>query len=199
MKRPKSSLKTSLTEEEVVEETVEETVAEELPEITDDVDVEEDVNALLGGQELSEEFRDKAKTIFEAALKSKVTEIREALEARYGAQLVEEVEAMKGELVERVDSYLEYVADEWITENAIAVEHGLRTEMTESFLEGMKGLFENHYVTIPEEKYDVVESMVDKLDEMETKLNEQIEKNISINKRLSEQLLVVSFPMSLKV
>tara|TARA_B100000073_G_scaffold284448_1_gene245736 strand:+ start:2135 stop:3187 length:1053 start_codon:yes stop_codon:yes gene_type:complete len=174
------------TEEEVVEETVEETVAEELPEITDDVDVEEDVNALLGGQELSEEFRDKAKTIFEAALKSKVTEIREALEARYEAQLVEEVEAMKGELVERVDSYLEYVADEWITENAIAVEHGLRTEMTESFLEGMKGLFENHYVTIPEEKYDVVESMVDKLDEMETKLNEQIEKNISINKRLSE-------------
>jgi len=174
------------TEEEVVEETVEETVAEELPEITDDVDVEEDVNALLGGQELSEEFRDKAKTIFEAALKSKVTEIREALEARYEAQLVEEVEAMKGELVERVDSYLEYVADEWITENAIAVEHGLRTEMTESFLEGMKGLFENHYVTIPEEKYDVVESMVDKLDDMETKLNEQIEKNISINKRLSE-------------
>ena len=153
------------TEEEVVEETVEETVAEELPEITDDVDVEEDVNALLGGQELSEEFRDKAKTIFEAALKSKVTEIREALEARYEAQLVEEVEAMKGELVERVDSYLEYVADEWITENAIAVELGLRTEMTESFL---------------------VESMVDKLDEMETKLNEQIEKNISINKRLSE-------------
>ena len=174
------------TEEEVVEETVEETVAEELPEITDDVDVEEDVNALLGGQELSEEFRDKAKTIFEAALKSKVTEIREALEARYEAQLVEEVEEMKEELVERVDSYLEYVADEWITENAIAVEHGLRTEMTESFLEGMKGLFENHYVTIPEEKYDVVESMVDKLDEMETKLNEQIEKNISINKRLSE-------------
>ena len=174
------------TEEEVVEETVEETVAEELPEITDDVDVEEDVNALLGGQELSEEFRDKAKTIFEAALKSKVTEIREPRRARYEAQLVEEVEAMKGELVERVDSYLEYVADEWITENAIAVEHGLRTEMTESFLEGMKGLFENHYVTIPEEKYDVVESMVDKLDEMETKLNEQIEKNISINKRLSE-------------
>ena len=187
------------TEEEVVEETVEETVAEELPEITDDVDVEEDVNALLGGQELSEEFRDKAKTIFEAALKSKVTEIREALEARYEAQLVEEVEAMKGELVERVDSYLEYVADEWITENAIAVEHGLRTEMTESFLEGMKGLFENHYVTIPEEKYDVVESMVDKLDEMETKLNEQIEKNISINKRLSEATAGGILSMSLKV
>ena len=176
------------TEEEVVEETVEETVAEELPEITDDVDVEEDVNALLGGQELSEEFRDKAKTIFEAALKSKVTEIREALEARYEAQLVEEVEAMKGELVERVDSYLEYVADEWITENAIAVEHGLRTEMTESFLEGMKGLFEEHYVSIPEDKYDVLESMVEKLDDMETKLNEQIEKNISLNGRLAESV-----------
>ena len=176
------------TEEEVVEETVEETVAEELPEITDDVDVEEDVNALLGGQELSEEFRDKAKTIFEAALKSKVTEIREALEARYEAQLVEEVEAMKGELVERVDSYLEYVADEWFSENALVIEHGLKTEMTESFLEGMKGLFEEHYVTIPEDKYDVLESMVEKLDDMEAKLNEQIEKNIGLNKRLSESV-----------
>jgi len=167
------------TEEEVVEETVE---------ISDDVDIEEDVNALLGGEELSEEFRDKAKTIFEAALKSKVTEIREALEERYEAQLIEEVEAMKVELVERVDSYLEYVADEWVTENALQIEHGLRTEMTESFLMGMRGLFEEHYVTIPEEKYDVVESMVDKLDEMETKLNEQIERNISLNKRLAESV-----------
>ena len=174
------------SEEEVVteEETVEETT--ELPEITDEVDIEDDVNALLGGQELSEEFREKAKTIFEAALKSKVTELREAMEAHYEAKLVEEVEGMKEELVERVDSYLEYVADEWLQENALQVERGIRTEMTESFLEGMRGLFEDHYVSIPEDKYDVVENMVDKLDEMESKLNEQIEKNITITKSLSE-------------
>ena len=174
------------SEEEVVaeEETVEETT--ELPEITDEVDIDDDVNALLGGQELSEEFREKAKTIFEAALKSKVTELREAMDAHYEAKLVEEVEGMKDELIERVDSYLEYVADEWLQENALQVERGIRTEMTESFLEGMRGLFEEHYVSIPEDKYDVVENMVDKLDEMESKLNEQIEKNIAITKSLSE-------------
>ena len=165
------------SEEEVVAEEEEVT---ELPEITDEVDIDDDVNALLGGQELSEEFREKAKTIFEAALKSKVTELREAMEAHYEAKLVEEVEGMKDELIERVDSYLEYVADEWLQENALQVERGIRTEMTESFLEGMRGLFEEHYVSIPEDKYDVVENMVDKLDEMESKLNEQIEKNIAI-------------------
>jgi len=175
------------SEEEVVaEEEVTEEEVTELPEITDEVDIDDDVNALLGGQELSEEFREKAKTIFEAALKSKVTELREAMDAHYEAKLVEEVEGMKGELIERVDSYLEYVADEWLQENALQVERGIRTEMTESFLEGMRGLFEEHYVSIPEDKYDVVESMVDKLDEMESKLNEQIEKNITITKSLSE-------------
>ena len=175
------------SEEEVVaEEEVAEEEVIELPEITDEVDIDDDVNALLGGQELSEEFREKAKTIFEAALKSKVTELREAMEAHYEAKLVEEVEGMKDELIERVDSYLEYVADEWLQENALEVERGLRTEMTESFLEGMRGLFEDHYVSIPEDKYDVVENMVDKLDEMESKLNEQIEKNIAITKSLSE-------------
>ena len=173
-------------EEVVAEEEVTEEEVTELPEITDEVDIDDDVNALLGGQELSEEFREKAKTIFEAALKSKVTELREAMEAHYEAKLVEEVEGMKDELIERVDSYLEYVADEWLQENALEVERGLRTEMTESFLEGMRGLFEEHYVHIPDDKYDVVENMVDKLDEMESKLNEQIEKNIAITKSLSE-------------
>ena len=173
-------------EEVVAEEEVTEEEVTELPEITDEVDIDDDVNALLGGQELSEEFREKAKTIFEAALKSKVTELREAMEAHYEAKLVEEVEGMKDELIERVDSYLEYVADEWLQENALEVERGLKSEMTESFLEGMRGLFEEHYVHIPEDKYDVVENMVDKLDEMESKLNEQIEKNIAITKSLSE-------------
>jgi len=175
------------SEEEVVaEEEVTEEEVTELPEITDEVDIDDDVNALLGGQELSEEFREKAKTIFEAALKSKVTELREAMEAHYEAKLVEEVEGMKDELIERVDSYLEYVADEWLQENALEVERGLKSEMTESFFSGMRGLFEEHYVSIPEDKYDVVENMVDKLDEMESKLNEQIEKNIAITKSLSE-------------
>lgn len=173
-----------LDDEEVLAE-VEETEEEEVEE---EIDVEEDVNALLGGEELSEEFKEKAKTIFEAALKSKVAEIKESLEEQYAMALAEEVEELKVELQERVDSYLEYVADEWISENQIAVERGLKIEMTESFLEGMKSLFEEHYVNIPEEKYDVLSAMADKLDDMETKLNEQIEKNISLNKRLSESV-----------
>ena len=157
-------------------------------EMKEEYDIEEDVNALLAGEDLSEEFQEKARTIFEAALRSRVSEIKETLEEQYSNVLAEEVEEIKTELAERVDSYLEYVADEWISENALAVEQGLKTEMTESFLQGMRGLFEDHYVTIPEEKYNVLESMVEKLDDMETKLNEQIEKNISLNKRLSESV-----------
>jgi hypothetical protein len=157
-------------------------------EMMEEYDIEEDVNALLDGENLSEEFQEKARTIFEAALRSKVSEIKETLEEQYSNVLAEEVEEIKAELAERVDSYLEYVADEWISENALAVEQGLKTEMTESFLQGMRGLFEEHYVTIPEEKYDVLESMVEKLDDMETKLNEQIEKNVSLNKRLAESV-----------
>ena len=179
-------LETEATIEED-QEIVDEVVEEEVEEIAE-YDIEEDVNALLGGEELSEEFKEKAKTIFEAAINAKVAGIKEELEAQYAAALAEEIEAAKESLAERVDSYLEYVADEWFEENALAVEAGLKTEMTESFLEGMKGLFEEHYVSIPEEKYDVLESMVEKLDDMETKLNEQIERNISLNKRLAESV-----------
>ena len=176
------------TEEEVVAEaeTTEEEVVSEEETTQEEYNVEEDVNALLGGEELSEEFREKAKVIFEAALNSKVKEIQEALEVQYAEKLAEEKEGLKDVLTERVDAYLEYVCEEWMTENELAIDHGLKTEMTESFLSGMKGLFEEHYVTIPEEKYDVLESMVEKLDEMETKLNEQIDKNIGLNKRLAE-------------
>ena len=154
----------------------------------EEFDIEEDVNALLEGEELSEEFQEKAKIIFEAALRSKVSEIRESLEAHYEERLVEEIAEIKTVLEERADAYLEYVAQEWLDENSLAVEQGIRTEMTESFIQGMRGLFEEHYVEIPEEKYDVLESMVEKLDDMETKLNEQIEKNISLNKRLAESV-----------
>ena len=173
------------TEDEVVAEG--ETSEEEIVEEEDyAVDVEQDVQALFEGEELSEEFQSKARTIFEAAIKEKVSEIKENLQTAYEQALVEEVASVRDELTERVDAYLEYVADEWIQENQLQVESGLKTEMTESFLEGMKSLFEEHYVSVPEDKYDVLESMVDKLDEMESKLNEQIERNVALNQRLAE-------------
>ena len=174
------------TEEEVVAETTED--SEEAIVEEEVIDVEEDINALISGEELSEEFQEKARTIFEAAIRTKIAEIKEEMKSEYEKSLVEEVAAVKAELSERTDAYLEYVADEWISENQLAVEHGLKTEMTESFLTGMRGLFEDHYVTIPEEKYDVIHSMVEKLDEMEDKLNEQINKNVALNKRLSESV-----------
>jgi len=166
------------------EPTTEETAVAE--EETTTLNVEEDLAALFGGEELSEEFQTRAKTIFEAAVNAKVNVIKEEMSTEYEKTLTEHLESVKNELVERTDSYLEYVSDEWLKENAIEVEHGLKTEMTESFLEGMKSLFEDHYVSIPDDKYDVLESMVNKLDDMEGRLNEQLEKNISLNKRLGE-------------
>jgi len=174
--------------EEAISESEEEVVAEETEEEVVELNIEEDVEALLQGEELSEEFQEKAKVIFETAINAKVAAIREELQESYENAIVEQVEEFKSEITERVDSYLEYVADEWIQENALAVEEGLKTEMTESFLQGMKGLFEEHYVTIPEDRYDVLESMVNKLDEMEEKLNEQIERNVALNKRLAESV-----------
>ena len=172
---------------EEVEET-QEVIAEEEVETSAEYDIEEDMNALFSGEELTEEFQEKAKTIFEAAISAKVAQVAAQMEAKNEERIVEEIETVKSALVERVDSYLEYVADEWLQENELAVEHGLKSEMTESFLSGMKELFEAHYVSIPEDKYDVVESMVNKLDEMETKLNEQIERNVSLNHRLAESV-----------
>ena len=176
-----------VAEAETTEEETEEVIAEE------EIDIEADVNALLEGEELSEEFQNKARTIFEAAIKSKLADVKESVKAQYEEQLVEEVAAIKSELEERVDAYLEYVSDEWLTDNQIAVESGLKSEMTDSFLTGMKSLFEEHYVSVPEDKYDVIESMVDKLDEMEGKLNEQIEKNVALNRRLAESSADVVF------
>jgi len=178
------------TTDEVVAES-EEIEEEETAEV--EIDIEADLNALVEGEDLSEDFKAKAATIFEAAINSKVQEISEQITAQYEEKLVEEVASIKEELKDRVDSYLEYVADEWVQENELAVQSGLKEEMTESFISGMKSLFEEHYVTIPEEKYDVIESMVDKLDEMEGKLNEQIEKNIALNKRLAESVSDVVF------
>ena len=177
----------AVEEDQVVaeEETTEEEVVNEAPDYTE-ISIDEDVDALVAGEELSEEFKEKAKTILEAAVKGKVVQIKEVLDKEYEEKLLEEVEEIKGALNERVDSYLEYVADEWFTENQLAVEGGLKEELTESFMTGLKSLFEEHYVSLPEEKYDVLESMVEKLDDMEAKLNEQIEKNVALTQRLAE-------------
>ena len=164
----------------------EEVVAESQEDEAEELDVSDDINALVAGEDLSEEFQEKAKTIFEAAINSKVAKIEEALEADHVKALTEEVAEFKNELTERVDSYLEYVASEWMQENQLAVDQGLKGELSESFMTGLKGLFEEHYVSVPEDKYDVLESMVNKLDEMEEKLNEQIDKNVNLNKRLAE-------------
>ena len=165
--------------EEVTEETEEEVV---------EIDIDEDVKALLQGEDLSEEFQEKARVIFETAINAKVGAIKEEMEANYASAIEEQVTEFKTELTERVDSYLEYVSSEWLEENTLSVEEGLKAEMSESFLSGMKQLFEEHYVTIPEERYDVLESMVNKLDEMEGKLNEQIDRNVALNKRLAESV-----------
>lgn len=149
-------------------------------------DFSEDVNALVSNEGLSEEFKNKATLIFEAAVKNKIIEIKEDLQNRYDASLIEEVSMIKEELTERVDSYLEYVSEEWVNENALQVETGIKSQFSESFMRGLKDLFEEHYVEIPEDKYNVLEGMVERLDEMEHKLNEQIEKNVHLNKRLSE-------------
>ncbi len=184
---PESILRKKMADaiKESEESTEEEEVVAEQEEVIE-VDVEDDINALIAGEELSEEFQEKAKTIFEAAINSKVSMIKEDLEKEYAKVLQEEIDSTKIKLTERVDSYLEYVAGEWLEENSLAVEQGLKAEMSESFLTGMKSLFEEHYVSIPEDKYDVLESMVNKLDDMEEKLNEQIDKNVGLTKRLAE-------------
>ena len=184
---PESILRKKMADaiKESEETTEEEEVVAEQEEVIE-VNVEDDINALIAGEELSEDFQEKARTIFEAAINSKVSIIKEDLEKEYAKVLQEEIDSTKIKLTERVDSYLEYVAGEWLEENSLALEQGLKAEMSESFLTGMKSLFEEHYVSIPEDKYDVLESMVNKLDDMEEKLNEQIDKNVALNKRLAE-------------
>ena len=185
--QPESVLRKKM--EEAIKESEETKEGEEVvaeAEETTEINVEDDINALIAGEELSEAFQEKAKTIFEAAINSKVSIIQEDLEKEYAKVLKEEIDSTKIKLTERVDSYLEYVSGEWLEENSLAVEQGLKAEMSESFLTGMKSLFEEHYVSIPEDKYDVLENMVNKLDDMEEKLNEQIDKNVNLTKRLSE-------------
>ena len=165
------------------EETTEEVVAETTE--VEEFSVEEDVNALLTGEELSEEFKEKTKTIFEAAVKSKIAEETKKIEETFEARFTEQVETVKSELAEKMDKFLTYVAEEWKKENEIELHNGIKLEMMQSFMDGMKNLFEENYVQLPEEKYDVMQEMTDKLDEMEAKLNEQIETNMSLNGKVN--------------
>ena len=152
----------------------------------EDIDVTEHVDALVAGEaDLSEEFKQKAATVFEAAIKSKVTEIEEYLEADYNKKFEEETSKNKAELVEKVDSYLNYVVEEWMKENELALERGIKGEIAEDFISGLKKLFEDHYIDVPDEKYDVLEDQASKIEDLEKKLNETIEKNVDLKKENS--------------
>jgi hypothetical protein len=148
-----------------------------------DIDVKEHVDALVAGDDsLSEEFKQKAAVVFETAIKSKVKEIAEDIQADYDKKLTEETSKSKDELVEKVDSYLAYVVEEWMKENELALERGIKGEIAEDFIGGLKKLFEDHYIDVPDEKYNVLEDQSSKIEELNKKLNESIEKNVELSK-----------------
>ena len=149
---------------------------------TDSLDIKSDIDALVGDADLSEEFKQKAATIFEAAITSKVKAEQERLQSEYDTKFEEEISKSKSELTEKVDSYLNYVVEEWMKENKLALERGIKGEIAEDFIGGLKKLFEDHYIDVPDEKYDVLEDQASKIEEIEKKLNEEIEKNIEMNK-----------------
>jgi|TARA_B100000073_G_scaffold240244_1_gene201340 hypothetical protein len=178
------SLKTkpSAASAKMEETEVEEEVVAEKTEI--EVDVKADVEALLNGEEFSEDFKFKAATIFEAAVKAKVVEQVEKFESVYEEKLAAATAELKESMETRVDAHLDYVSEQWVKENQLAIDSGLRNEITEEFITGLKNLFTESYIEIPDDKYDVLEGMTSELDEMETKLNEQIETNVELNKKL---------------
>ena len=153
----------------------------------DEIDLSDDVKALVSSDaDLSEEFKQKAATIFETAVKTRIKEQTKIIEAQYEKKLASETETVKEAMVEKVDSYLNYVVDEWMKENELAVERGIRTEIAEDFITGLKGLFKEHYIDVPEEKYNVLDDLTGQVKDLEDKLNEQIEKNVNLSKDVSE-------------
>ena len=165
----------------------------EIEEKIKSISVKEDVEALVAGEDLSEEFKEKAATIFEAAVKSKVRDEIERITGESKTNKDEEIETFKDELTEKVDTYLNYVVDEWTKENELAIERGLKGEIAEDFISGLKQLFEDHYIDVPDEKYDVLEAQSEKISELEGKLNEAIQKNVSFkdsnSKLVREQVI----------
>ena len=162
----------------------------------DEIDLTDDVKALVSSDaDLSEEFKEKAATIFETAVKTRIKEQTKIIEAKYEKKLESETDTVKEAMVEKVDSYLNYVVEEWMKENELAVERGIRTEIAEDFITGLKGLFKEHYIDVPEEKYNVLDDLTGQVKDLEDKLNEQIEKNVNLSKNVSEsnrEKLIVS-------
>ena len=153
----------------------------------DEIDLSDDVKALVSSDaDLSEEFKEKAATIFETAVKTRIKEQTKIIEAQYVKKLASETDTVKEAMVEKVDSYLNYVVEEWMKENELAVERGIRTEIAEDFITGLKGLFKEHYIDVPEEKYNVLDDLTGQVKDLEDKLNEQIEKNVNLSKDVSE-------------
>ena len=181
---PNDQKSASMKEEET------EVEGEEIAETTDselEIDLSADVKALVSSDaDLSEEFKDKAATIFETAVKTRIQEQTKILEARYEEKLSVETETVKEAMVEKVDSYLNYVVEEWMKENELAVERGIRTEIAEDFITGLKDLFKEHYIDVPEEKYNVLDDLTNQTKKLEEKLNEQISKNVDLTKEVSE-------------
>jgi hypothetical protein len=151
-----------------------------------DMDMKEDVNALTDGEDLSEEFKAKAATIFESAVKAKLVEEIEKLESEYETKVDEKVSEVKEEIVDKVDAYLNYVVEEWMKENELAIEKGLRNEITEDFIGGLKSLFESHYINVPQEKYDVIENQAAEIEKLKEEVNKTIEKNVELNQKIAE-------------
>jgi hypothetical protein len=173
----------------VKEEEVEKEVKVKTEETTDnlEIDLTADVKALVSSDaDLSEEFKEKAATIFETAVKTRIQEQTKILEAKYEEKLSKETETVKEAMVEKVDSYLNYVVEEWMKENELAVERGIRTEIAEDFITGLKDLFKEHYIDVPEEKYNVLDDLTNQAKKLEEKLNEQFEKNVVLSKKVSE-------------
>tara|TARA_B110001452_G_scaffold48499_1_gene37099 strand:+ start:577 stop:1923 length:1347 start_codon:yes stop_codon:yes gene_type:complete len=171
-------------EEEVKEENVDEETSAELEANLVEIEVEDDLSKISEALDLSDENADKARTIFKAAVSSKVEEIKESLETQYSEELKSSVEKVKADLAEGVDKYLSYVAEEWTKENELAIERGLRAEMTENFIDGLKTLFTEHYVDVPEDKYNVIDELANRLDEMEQKLDGEVSRNIDVTEEL---------------
>ena len=184
---PKDQKPSGMKEEETKVEGEEE-IAETKEEASEmNIDLSDDVKALVSTDaDLSEEFKEKAATIFETAVKTRIQEQVKVLESQYEEKLSKETETVKEAMVEKVDSYLNYVVEEWMKENELAVERGIRTEIAEDFITGLKSLFKEHYIDVPEEKYNVLEDLTNQSKDLETKLNEQIEKNVNLSKEVSE-------------
>ena len=183
---PKDQKPAGMKEEET--EVEGEEIAETKEESTEmNIDLSDDVKALVSTDaDLSEEFKEKAATIFETAVKTRIQEQVKVLEAQYEDKLSKESETIKEAMTEKVDSYLNYVVEEWMKENELAVERGIRTEIAEDFITGLKSLFKEHYIDVPEEKYNVLDDLTNQTKDLESKLNEQIEKNVNLSKEVSD-------------